>query len=242
MLAVIAYANAWPNALVFDDRFFVTQARFSDLGWADFGRFFREDLWAAQGADSGLYRPLFVSVIALQRLLFGDWASGFHLVNIGLHAAVTVLVYRLVDQLLLARAAMGPWRAESAFLAAAVFAVHPVHAEAVNSIFNSSELWVSLGVIGSLWFLLKKVAAQPLLAWSVVGSIYLASLFVRESAIVLPALALTLVWLFTPGGWRPRVRRSWPALLLVLPLALYLGMRMSALGGAAISGVRSPAE
>jgi tetratricopeptide (TPR) repeat protein len=237
LIAITAYANAWPNSLVFDDSSFLSPERLADVGWSQVARYFVEDVWAAYGASSGLYRPLFGSIVAAQSLLLGDWAAGYHLVNIALHAAVTVLVYRLVHHLLVVGQASAAGSGQAAFLAAAVFAVHPVHAEVVNSIFNGSELWVSIGVAGGLLWLMQRFESKPLRAWSGLGLIYLLTLFVRESAVVLPALAAGLVWAFTEGDWRRRLQRALPSLALIFPLAIYLGLRIYALGGI---GVESP--
>lgn len=231
LLAFLAFANAWPNTFVFDDKYFLVPERFAELGWSGLARFFIEDIWAGYGADSGLYRPLFALTIAAQWMLFDDWAAGFHLVNIGLHAAVTVLVYRLVQNLLRAGPSGDADARLAAFLATAVFAVHPLHAEVVNSVFNGSELWSSLGVVGGLCWLLRHVESNPRKAWFGLGLIYLLALLCRESAAVLPALAVLLVWLFTPGDRRTRLRRCLPVIGLTLPLAVYLALRITALSG-----------
>ena len=230
LLAFVAYANAFPNALVYDDKYFLTAERFSGLGSMDLLRFFAEDIWAGYGTESGLYRPLFAVLVALQWMLFGEWATGYHLVNIALHAVISAGVYRLVRQLL------GPAPAEAAgprlcaFLAAAVFAVHPVHAEAVNSVFNASELWASVGAVGGLLWLLKHLDARPVRAWTGLALIYLAALLTRETAVVLPTLAALLVLVYRPGAWPTRLRRALPVVGLVVPLGIYFALRIFALG------------
>ena len=62
---LIAYANAWPDALVFDDREFLAGDRFDGLGPADFIRFFSQSLWEAGANAAALYRPLFVVFLLL---------------------------------------------------------------------------------------------------------------------------------------------------------------------------------
>jgi len=44
IVTCIAYANAWPNVLVFDDKEFALVERYQDLGLTDILGFFREDL------------------------------------------------------------------------------------------------------------------------------------------------------------------------------------------------------
>jgi hypothetical protein len=51
----LAYANAWPNALVVDDKLFVDYQSFSD--YSAIPRYFSEDAWAERNLSGGLRRP-----------------------------------------------------------------------------------------------------------------------------------------------------------------------------------------
>jgi hypothetical protein len=116
-----------------------------------------------------------------------------------------------------------------AVLAALVFGVHPVHAEVVNSIFNRSTLFVAIGSTAGLWWLLRHLDSRPLLAWTGIWLAYWFVLFSRETGIVLPALAMALVWIYSSGGWKQKARRCLPALLMAVPLLVYLAMRARAI-------------
>jgi tetratricopeptide (TPR) repeat protein len=116
-----------------------------------------------------------------------------------------------------------------ALLAAMVFGVHPIHTEVVNSIFNRSGLLVSLGVIGGLWWFLRTLESSPRKAWGGLALVYLLVLFCKESGVILPVLAVVMLWLFTPGDWRVKLRKSIPVLWLLIPLGIYLGLRANAL-------------
>ena len=72
----------------------------------------------------------------------------------------------MIRYLLLVCGGESPRSAYAALLAALVFAVHPIHTEVVNSIFNRSEMLVSLGVAGGLWWFLPTVDKQPWKAWA----------------------------------------------------------------------------
>ena len=94
---------------------------------------------------------------------------------------------------------------------------------------------VSLGVIGGLWWFLRNLETQPLKAWGGLATIYLLVLFSKESGAILPALAVAMLWFFTPGTWRIHLRRSLPVLWLLVPLGIYSGMRANALDVPAIA-------
>ncbi len=229
LAASLAYANAWPNNLTWDDSIFGMGNRLSEAGFTDLGLYFTDDVWAAIGAKTGIYRPLLLVSVALDIHLFGDWVAGFHLVNIFLHVLVTLVVYGFIRYLLLVFGGELSRSSHVALLAALVFAVHPVHTEVVNSIFNRSEMLVSLGVAGGLWWFLPTVQNHPWKAWSLLGVVYLLVMLCRETGIVLPAIAVIFLWLTTAGNWRLRLLKCLPVFCLLIPLAIYLGLRANAL-------------
>jgi len=230
LLAVItclAYANAWPNALIVDDKLFVNYEAFSDF--SAIPRYFAEDAWFARGASGGLYRPMLFVSITLDANLFRDWFAGYHLVNVLLHVVLTLLVYAFVARLLEMDDRTVSSSAYIAFLAALVFGVHPMHTEVVNSIFNRSILLAALGSMTGLWWLLHYVESKPLLAWAGLFLAYLFALFSRETAIVLPGIAIALVLIYSGGNFPRRVRKCLPVLILLIPMVFYLVMRDRAL-------------
>jgi Tfp pilus assembly protein PilF len=242
-LSFLAYANAWPDVLVFDDKPLLADGRLAMLGLGDMARLFSEGLWVAGGADAGIYRPLFLVWMTLESRLFGSWYAGHHLANIAFHAGVTACVYALVRQLQELWGLRGEQARWAAFLGAAVFAVHPVHAEVVNSIFNGSELFVGVLVLGGLAWFLKTRPGRPWLAWAGLHVVYLLALLFRESAASLPGLAVALMLLISHEPWTRRIRSCLPALTLILPLGLYFYLRAQALAGEGLAtGVAAGVE
>jgi hypothetical protein len=228
-VSLLAYANAWPNVLIWDDSVFAMGNRLSGVTWTDVGYFFTQDVWASIGIDSGIYRPLMLMSVSLDILIFGEWKAGFHLVNILLHAISTIAVFGLIRHLLIASGTHFSNSSYMALLAAIVFTVHPVHAEVVNSVFNRSEMLVTVCVAGGLWWFLSAVEQKPWKAWVTLAIIYLLAMFSRETGIMLPAITVLILWLTTPGTWQTRMRRCLPVFFLLVPLALYLGLRAHAL-------------
>ena len=79
---------------------------------------------------SNVFRPATFATLALDQAVSGGKPFGFHLLNVMLHAAVTWLLYVL----LLAILGASPQSKSVALAAALLFAVHPIHTEAVASI------------------------------------------------------------------------------------------------------------
>jgi len=149
-------------------------------------RIFATDYWsgsgASGGADPGLYRPLTVFSYALNYITSGLSAAAFHITNVALHAATALLVFLFAGELLGSAAA--------AFAAASVFAVHPIHVEAVTGIVGRAEILATLFVLLALWVGRK----QSIAAAAGTGLFYLLALFSKESAVTLPALFALYDW------------------------------------------------
>jgi tetratricopeptide (TPR) repeat protein len=233
-LAIAAYHNAAPNALVFDDAIFFP----GDYSYTsdDVVEFFTRDTWEQVGGRSGVYRPGLLLTFAADQKIHGNDPAGFHATNIALHALTTLLVLGLLLSVLQrppdldgAVGARAVWLA--AWLAAALFGLHPVHTDAVDSIFNRSEILSAMGTVGALWLLWAQRERRPLLAYGLGAAIYFAALLCKESAATTPVLlAAMIVVLRTDLGWRARLKSLVPIAVLIVPLGVYLVLRVRALG------------
>ncbi|MGH7532542.1 MAG: hypothetical protein ACREL4_04535 [Gemmatimonadales bacterium] len=174
-----------------------------------------------------LYRPLSLALFALQ------WAAGdgdiwvFHLLNLVFYALSVMIVWRFARLLM---PAAGAW------ISAALFAVHPVHVEAVALSVNQSEALVGILLISATaayvdWRRRGNVgAATP----SLILLIYLIGCLIKESAIVLPGLLLAaeLTLIDDPTPWRERVATLRPWGLGLTGIAVvFLGIRTLVLQG-----------
>ena len=179
---------------------------------------FAEPYWPETFAHA-LYRPITILGFAIQWTLGGGSPFVFH--------ATSILLYALcaVGVLLLARQILSP---AAAWFAGAIFAVHPVHVEAVANVVGQSELLAGASLVFGAWWYLRARNAGVLSPRDVgvVAGLYALGLLSKESAIVLPALlaAAELTVLRKPGGrthtsvWLPTLA----ALVLVAVGALFL--------------------
>ncbi|MBU1699886.1 MAG: tetratricopeptide repeat protein [Candidatus Eisenbacteria bacterium] len=113
--------------------------------------------------ESGLYRPIPILTYRLGRTLWGLHPAGFHALNILLHLLTTLALFRLLLYL---------FSSKDLFPAAAasfLFAVHPLHTEAIAGIVGTSELWAALWGILAAFFWIRASRKAPrytlLLAW-----------------------------------------------------------------------------
>ena len=133
-LAAAVYANSLGGALFYDDTNAILRNAWVKTG--DVAGILTQPSW--WGVSQGpLWRPVTTLTFALDHALHGIEPLGYHVVNVGLHAGVSVLVLAVF-----ARVTAAPL---AAAVAALLFAAHPVHTEAVASVVGRAELLASGG-------------------------------------------------------------------------------------------------
>uniref|UniRef100_A0A1A9UXH9 dolichyl-phosphate-mannose--protein mannosyltransferase n=1 Tax=Glossina austeni TaxID=7395 RepID=A0A1A9UXH9_GLOAU len=137
-LAFILYLNTLNSGFVYDDR----RAILSNMdvsGSSSWQNAFANDFWGTALTDSGShgsYRPLCVLSFRLNFILSGYSPWGFHLVNNMLHCVATGLVVKVARQLL-----SSMW---GVIVTGALFAVHPIHTEAIAGIVGRADAATSI--------------------------------------------------------------------------------------------------
>ncbi|MDZ4673377.1 MAG: hypothetical protein SGI84_02920 [Gemmatimonadota bacterium] len=208
-LAFGASATSLVNGFALDDiPIILKNARIHTLAlpWTYFGQTY----WPPDQGPA-LYRPLTILGFALEWLAGGGAPFFFHLVSLLLYVAGALAVFWLARQVL---------SLNLAFIASALFAVHPVHVEAVGNVVGQSELWVGLLLPLAVGWYLRARTGGPIGVrdGAIITLLYLAALCFKEHAVMLPALLVLAEFLLVrdPTPARARVAR-------VLPLLLALG-------------------
>src|SRR5215218_1383309 len=150
LLAALVYANALKNGVAFDDEYIVLR----NPAVRGFGNLHELLLGAYWPQSAELWRPVTLVSFALDWALAGPSMAWMHGVNVLLHAATAVLVALLV------------WRLRGGEVAAAcagaVFAVHPVHVEAVANLVGRAEVLCALAVLLACHLHLSRGVRAPL--------------------------------------------------------------------------------
>ena len=158
------------------------------------------------------YRPLWILMLGVQRALFDLRPFGYHLTSLILHVAASVAVLALARELL-----EEEW---PALFAALLFALHPIHVEAVAWVSSSNELLA--GLFGVLFFLayVRHRRHGGMLSAVLACVTLILALLSKETAIILPLLALLWETLAAPGRVLGRMR--WPFALALVSVAYFL--------------------
>jgi len=238
LLACGVYANSMANAFALDDITIAHGAHVTDLQWTTI---WTDNYWPrSEGVQpDALYRPLTLWTYLANQALAPDAAWAFHLTNVILHALVTVLACVLAWRLLGNRTV--------ALITGVLFAVHPIHVEAVANTVGRAEILAALwSLLALLVFLpaasLQEETAPPCRGWGhglLVAACFLAALLSKETPVTL-LLALPLIDLWRWTRWaRPARPMLWrwlagQTIRYYTPMAaafgLYLGLRIRACG------------
>lgn len=230
-LALAASANSIVNGFTYDDvELIAKSSRIHTLDgwWREFARTY----WPETSGGDG-YRPFTILAFRAEWALGGGSPMVFHAVNIMLHVATAVAVFWLAG-------AMLPLAA--AWIAAAFYAIHPVHVEAIANVVGQSELAVAFFVTLMVGLYVHGRRSGPVTParWAAIALCYVAGTLFKEHAIVAPLLLLVAETTVVRDGAPLRLRLAasrLPFLILALIAAGYLWAR-SAVVVAGLSGFK----
>jgi protein O-mannosyl-transferase len=240
LLVGLSYGNSLQNGFTWDDNQQILMNPGLRSG-ASVWRLLTSGVWAfsheSVASHNDYYRPLQTLTYRAVESFHGFDPAVFHAVSIVFGMIAAILAFALFWKL--AR------RPVLAFAAATLFAVHPVHTEAIDWVSALPELGCTIFLLASLLFFLK-VAAWPAAheprprrfrrdfpLWTLSLACFAAALLWKETAGVLPLLIAALVFL-NPSENRPLLESAKAAALRSLPFWIVLGpyllLRFRALG------------
>lgn len=203
----IAYANALPGVFQFDDFNVIV----NNPGVHS---------WSAWWLDlqHGI-RPLLKFSYTFDWTM-GQGVAGFHLTNALIHLCNTYLVWALSRHFAARHTALQS-QPVLPLLAALLFAVHPVHTEAVSYICGRSSALMTLFYLsGLLFYVAGRTSDSRLYLHLLTPLCMLLALAVKETAVTFPA-ALLLWELYGGGSFRSALRKQWSSWLLLLAGAMF---------------------
>lgn len=188
LAVIICYANSLGNGFVFDDQYLVLvysrPRRFSHL---------------LQMLIHS-YRPVRNLSYILDFTVWGANPFGFHLTNVLIHAANTVLVFFLVRRFQL--------NTTLSMLAALIFAVHPIQADAVAYVSGRRDVLFTLFYLAAFYAYLTYRSSKSRIYFALFGVAWAFSLMSKEMAVSLPLIIFlwnfSELWEAETGSWVSR--------------------------------------
>ncbi|MCW5924192.1 MAG: glycosyltransferase family 39 protein [Saprospiraceae bacterium] len=251
-LAFLLYANTLTHGFVLDDSIVINDNMFTQKGTEGIAGILTKDTFfgyfkvegKAELVMGGRYRPLTLMLFALVFQFFGENSVVFHLLTVLLFAATCVVLYRTLLLLFVPRFG-ADYSLMLAWMAAVLFAVHPIHVEVVANIKGCDEIATLLGSLGALYFTLKFFDTRKV-AWALAAGIsfFLACLS-KENAVTFLAVVPLALWFFRPS--QAAQQQAGPsvwkyALPLLVAFVVFFVIRGNVLHWPKLVGGRVPME
>jgi len=203
---IFAYWPAWHGGFIWDDDRYVTH---NYLLIAPDGLC---RIWFSLDAPSQ-YFPLAYTVLRIERSLWDLNPVGYHWVNIVLHLGNALLVWCVLARL----------KVPGAWLAAAIFALHPVQVESVAWISELKNVLMGFFFLLTLLTWIEYVDAthkHRRILYVAALVFYLLALSAKATACTLPAALLLVLWLKKTAIGRRALLEIIPFVLLALGMGL----------------------
>src|SRR5205823_6880011 len=212
----LVYQPAWHGKPLLDDpvRFMITPEQQS---WNGLSR-----LWI-QPRTTWQYHPLVDTMYWVEGKLWGQEVFGYHLVTIALHVASALLLVKILPKL----------QIRGAWLAAAIFALHPVLVESVawmvELMTTLSVLFFSAAILAYLTF----DQTRRLRTYLLVGLLFTLGILAKAIVATVPAVVLILIW-WKRGrvDWQRDVKPLLPFVVLAIAAGLLTAWMERAFSGA----------
>jgi tetratricopeptide (TPR) repeat protein len=184
LLTLFAYQPAWKGKPIWDDDAHMTRPELRSLDGL-------KRIWVQPGATQQYY-PVLFSAFWFEHKLWGDAQLGYHLVNIVLHIGAALLLVAILTHL----AIPGAW------LAAFLFALHPVEVESVAWIAELKNTLSGCFYLGAALVYLRFDETRKLIHYFAALALFLLGLGSKSVIATLAAALLIVLW------WK-RGRLSW---------------------------------
>lgn len=180
-VTILMYRPAWNGGFLWDDDVYVTN---NELLTAPDGL---RRIWFSLDSPSQ-YFPLVYTTFRIEHGLWGLNPTGYHWINLLLHVVNALLVWGVLARL----------RVPGAWLAGAIFALHPVQVESVAWITERKNVLMGffflLTLLGWIVFVDERTK-RPWLLYGLALILYLLALSAKTTACTLPAALFLVLWL-----------------------------------------------
>jgi protein O-mannosyl-transferase len=204
-LAFLIYAPVLAAGFIWDDGRAITD-NLTLRSWQGLW-----DIWTGQGDPD--FFPLKATVLWLVYQVFGARTPPYHILNVGVHAANAVLLWRVLGRLSIP----GAW------LAGLIFLVHPTHVESVAWVSECKNTLSLLFALLSLlaWFRYQRDQRGRMYVASLV--LFVAGLLCKSTVVILPVVLLLFTWWQHPTERAFLRSRGLPRSLPFFLVAVLLG-------------------
>lgn len=222
-ISLLCYGNTLLNGFVYDDDQQVLQNPYVK-SWHYLPQIFGTTVWSfvGQAGATNYYRPLMTLSFLVLWQVFGQLPFGFHLFSILVNVLVVYLVFDAGCRLFIDR--------RIAWISALIFAVHPIHTEAVAWIAALPDLEATFFILLALSLLAKPEKLNWKRSLGVQAS-FLLALLCKEPALMFGLLAIVFQHNVRRDSLSPPLTQKFLQDLPFCAIGLcYLGLRVVLFG------------
>jgi protein O-mannosyl-transferase len=198
---ILTYTPVWRAGFIWDDDRHLT------ANPCIVGPLGLKEIWTTSAAD---ICPLVLTTFAVEHAVWGLEPLPYHLVNVLMHGACALLLWRILRSL----------RVQGAWLGAALWALHPVEVESVAWITEMKNTESGLFFLLSILFFVRWLRAKGLEertggGWNYLSALLFAALAMasKSSTVILPVVLCLCAW-WIEGRW------YWRNVARVVPIFL----------------------
>jgi protein O-mannosyl-transferase len=240
-LSFVLYANTLTHKFCQDDAIVITDNKYTVEGFAGIPDILRYDTFygffkeagKANLVAGGRYRPFTLVQFAIEYQFFGKNAFIGHLFNVIWFGLTCVMLYFVLLKLLNFKHKKQPENSSEytihfiAFAAAAIFAAHPIHTEAVANIKGRDEIMCLLGSLAAVWFSIKAFEKGGILNAILVAILFFIGLLSKENAITFVVIVPLIYWFFMETNIGTALKQTIP---FIASAILFIILRGAVIG------------
>ena len=183
IISIVVFSNGITKIFIaLDDQAYISDNPFiKSLSWENIKNIF-STFYNAN------YHPLTTLLYAIEYKVFGNDASAYHIISLGIHIINSFFVFLLIDKLIRHK-----W---FAIFGSLIFAIHPMHVESVVWISEQKDVLYSLFYFGGLIVYIKYLKDKKNKTLFFVFTLFLLSLLCKSAAVTFPLILLLFDFYF----------------------------------------------
>lgn len=233
LFAFLLYANTLNFGYVLDDGLMIRENKFTQKGINGIPDIFTHDqLGGLAGRDAsfiyqgGRYRPLSQVLFALEVQFFKLKPHYAHWIQVLMYSLLCMLIFITLKKIFV-NAKAEKWYLSIPFIAAVLFAAHPIHTEVAANIKSGDEVMCMLGSVLALYFSINYLDRKKTIDLILSFIFFLFGIFSKENAVTFIAVVPLTIFVFRKANLKTYI-------IVILPLltatAAYFIVRFSVIG------------
>lgn len=195
--AFLLYSNTLSHGFVMDDGAMITTHETVKKGFAGIKELFgQSSVYGSTKENFGTYRPLTMSLFAMEYSFFMENSAAYHFVHVLLYSILCVVIFILLKKLFQSFS----FGNGLAFISTLLFTAHPIHTEVAANVKSADEilslLFCSLALLAGI-----RYAETSKIKFSAISFfVFLCGLFSKENSATFLLIILLALFLFSEAS------------------------------------------